>query len=509
MKQCLPFLFFCAITFQSIAQTCPPHGQVASPCFQVGRPVFPEQDCCGAIALCNALNIVPNNQILGPGCVGAELPSSLNTCLTLNENRTTWYTFEIRPLPGGPTAPGSQAGLLRVVILPNDLDSITPGDNGLISRGTLDYDFALFDITLFGDEKAAACAAIKASTAVGTSGTIQLSCNYSGFTGPTGLLEPGTGDNGGNRYNRPLAVTVGQRFILAVDNFSSNQFGYKILFDGLPIPLGAIPTAVVVPPRVDSIRFANLRTPTCADSTLLVTFSHPVSCESIQGSLRVTDATTGANITVDSIVPYLGCNVDRQDTTFRIVFQGFVPGRTYRLVNTGLITDICGNSLDADSIFFTYLGEQFTSLISNNGGVLISDISAGVTFQWYRNGTLIPGATDPTFTLTQAGTYFLEIRNTSGCVAQSNQIVITSSLLKGKSTVQVFPNPSDGTFNIVLNGQQDFSSLKVMDARGRLMLNEKIVQGAAQHQFHLQTSGVYSLELIGNKSSFHQRVVVK
>jgi len=509
MKQYLPFLIFCALSFQSFAQICPPPGQLASPCFQQQTPVYPEQDCCGAISLCREINQVGDNRILGPGCVNNELPSTGNTCLSSNERRSTWYTFEVRPLPGGPTSPGSPAGVLRVVILPGDIDSIPTNDNGQSSVGTLDYDFALFDVTLFGTQRAAACAAIKTTTAVDAPGTIQLSCNYIGTNGPTGLLDPGTGNNGGNRYNLPLPVTVGQQFVMVVDNFSNNATGYRIIFGGFAIPSGAEPTAVVVPPPIDEIRFANLRTPTCNDSSLFITFSNPVSCEAIQGSLRITDATSGVNIAVDSILPFEGCNSDGQDTTFRIVFRGFVAGRTYRIVNSNTIADICGNTLVSDSIFFTYLGQQFVPVISNSGGVLISNITAGVTFQWYRNGVLIPEATNPTFALTESGTYYLEIRNSSGCVAQSNQIVITTSQLKIKSSIQVYPNPSDGIFTVKLNGRQDFTSLRVIDACGRLILQDKIVKRAVQHQFYLQSAGVYSLELIGNKSSVHQRVVVK
>ncbi len=336
-------------------QTCPPPGQVASPCNQTARPVFPEQDCCGAIALCSEINFIPNNAILSSGCVAAELPGSGNTCLASNERRTTWYIFEIRPLPGGPIAPGSPAGLLRILIFPNDIPVNLPiTDNGTNGIGLLDYDFGLFDITAFGGDRAAACDAIKNTTGVGTPSTIQRSCNYSGTDGPTGLIEPGTGNNGGNRYNAPIAVTVGQRFILAVDNFSNNQFGYKIYFGGFQQDPGLPPSAIVTPPATDTIRVADFSTPECIDTIFTVKFTRSVLCDSVKpNKFNITTSDPLIIARVVTVNPFMGCNADGQDSIYRLSVQPLIPGLTYTLFVIDTIRDLCGNSVQIDSISFT------------------------------------------------------------------------------------------------------------------------------------------------------------
>lgn len=355
MKRLL--LGICAFTASSIialAQTCPPPGQTASPCFQTQRPVFPEQDCCGAIPLCSEVNFIPNNSILGPGCVNAELPGAGNTCLATNERRTTWYIFEVRPQPGGPTAPGSPAGLLRILIFPNDIpDQLPITDNGAGSIGTLDYDFSLFDITAFGNNRAAACQAIKRAPAATVPGSIQVSCNYNGLSGPTGLIEPGTGNNGGNRYNRPIPVTVGQRFIFAVDNFSNNDFGYKIYFGGLRQDPSLPPSAIVTPPPTDTIRVADFSTPECIDTIFRVKFTRPVLCDSVRpGKFNIRTSDPAINARVNFTRPFQGCNADGQDSVYQFSIRPLIPGLNYTLFVTDTIRDLCGNSVQIDSISF-------------------------------------------------------------------------------------------------------------------------------------------------------------
>jgi hypothetical protein len=124
--------------------TCPAPVPGTPNCFQTSRPSagnpltnwppIPNQDCCNAIPLCQPYNEIENGVIipegapagtLYPGCVNNELPSDANTCFSNNEKGTTWYKFQIRPLPGGPTAPGSPAGKLRFKIIPKDVD-LTP-----------------------------------------------------------------------------------------------------------------------------------------------------------------------------------------------------------------------------------------------------------------------------------------------------------------------------------------------------------------------------------------------
>lgn len=57
--------------------------------------------------------------------------------------------------------------------------------------------------------------------------------------------------------------------------------------------------------------------------------------------------------------------------------------------------------------------------VSINGNQLVS--TAAVTYQWYRNGDLIAGATGQTYTPTQSGIYLVRITDANGCVYRYSQ----------------------------------------------------------------------------------------
>lgn len=75
---------------------------------------------------------------------------------------------------------------------------------------------------------------------------------------------------------------------------------------------------------------------------------------------------------------------------------------------------------------------------------------AGETVQWYRNGTLIPGATGTSYTATLAGNYTAIVTNASGCTDESNTIAITIYSVPSASITAAQPNFCPGTSSILL-----------------------------------------------------------
>lgn len=367
---------------QSFAQptTCPAPTPGTPQCYQTSRPnagnpltnhpPIPNQDCCNAIALCQPLNFIDNGVVvptgapagvLFPGCVQDELPVAANTCFGNNEKATTWYKWQIRPLPGGPTAPGSPAGKLRFKIIPLDAledpnyDPFT--DLGAVGYGNTDYDFLLFKVNSQMGNDGAVCTAIKNSTAITNPNSVIASCNWTGTRGPTGLFEPGTGtanaQGPATRFNRPLPVNVGDVFYLAIDNFSVNQQGFYVDFRGLEAPDDS--TAIVNPPATDTISFAKVESPECASKTFVLKFTSPVRCDSVRADKFII---TGLNppYTITSILPQGGCNPGGQDTAFVFTISPDMPDTTLMIIVVNEIKDICGNKVMQDTarIFLQY-----------------------------------------------------------------------------------------------------------------------------------------------------------
>ena len=88
--------------------------------------------------------------------------------------------------------------------------------------------------------------------------------------------------------------------------------------------------------------------------------------------------------------------------------------------------------------------------ITQNGDSLISSATAGN--QWYLNGLVISGATDPIYQASKEGNYYTKVTDTtSGCIPTSNTIDYVLSAVDTVASPKgllVTPNPTTGILNI-------------------------------------------------------------
>lgn len=77
-----------------------------------------------------------------------------------------------------------------------------------------------------------------------------------------------------------------------------------------------------------------------------------------------------------------------------------------------------------------------------------------VSFQWYENSVLIPGATNNTYTATTSDYYSLVATNSFGCFNTSNIVFVTVNGINETvlvNNVSIFPNPNKGEFVITFD----------------------------------------------------------
>ncbi len=67
-----------------------------------------------------------------------------------------------------------------------------------------------------------------------------------------------------------------------------------------------------------------------------------------------------------------------------------------------------------------------TSLVQGSSVKILSTVNTDVTYQWYKDDVLIPGAVGNTLLASQSGAYKLRASNTSGCFTFSSPIIVTS-----------------------------------------------------------------------------------
>ncbi len=152
-----------------------------------------------------------------------------------------------------------------------------------------------------------------------------------------------------------------------------------------------------------------------------------------------------------------------------------------------------------------------TPAITQNGTVLTS--STASSYQWYRNGQVIAGATNQTYNTMIFGDYCVVVDG-GGC--PSNTITIgTAGIneLESDCNFTVYPNPNNGNFFISFNViERNTYTIKIINSLGAVVYTETLLdfQGEYINPFCQESlaKGVYVVSLLGNNSEAVKKVIV-
>lgn len=260
------------------------------------------QDCMSPIALCANPTPIGNPGYQNTGNV-CDFGSGGNC--TSGEVNAMWIQFTI-----------VTAGSLQFNIIPNDYAGC---DN------ETDYDWVLFRTT---GASSTNCANITS-----TSGDGELACNYS-YLGVTGMSTTGNTPTSGispaptagcydASYESSIAASVGDVFLLVVQNYSGSSSGFNLTFPtaaGTAVPGTTLPTQVLWTGG--------------ANTTSVTTASNWGGCTTPNCSPGV-DAIVAASATVQ---PVVAANMSVKSVTIN-------PGATLT-INANVKLDVCGNFIN-------------------------------------------------------------------------------------------------------------------------------------------------------------------
>jgi hypothetical protein len=252
----------------------------------------PEQDCKGAISVCQQTYTQPNSYS-GYGTI----QEVYNTCLLVKERQSVWYVFTVQ----------------------------TTGSFGFILNTSKDYDFALYDITTIG------CGGIPSATPV--------RCNFSGTYGNTGLNASSTQNKtpaiSYNYLQSPIMpgitnVNAGETYALIIDNFTQDNNGYTLTFNG---------TASIFDNTAPVLISANDN----CNNKAVVTFSEPIKCSSIASNGNDFNITGPGPITITAAAG-VNCSSNGLTNQVEITYTGTTTSGVYTVAPkvTNSITDKCG-----------------------------------------------------------------------------------------------------------------------------------------------------------------------
>jgi hypothetical protein len=188
-------------------------------------------------------------------------------------------------------------------------------------------------------------------------------------------------------------------------------------------------------------------------------------------------------------------------------------GASYTVTNAGsysamAISGGC-TSTNSSATTVTVNTKPVTPTITQNGAKLIS--SSGVGNQWYLNNTLITGATSQTFTATTNGSYTVIVTNNSCSSSASNAVNMIAAGLEDEKIiagVSVYPNPSNGVFNLIVPQGQVYEAT-VTDLTGKVLFTRTVKEANTKLNLKNTAKGIYVLKLVSNGKTIVRKIAVE
>jgi hypothetical protein len=248
----------------------------------------------------------------------------------------------------------------------------------------------------------------------------------------------------------------------------------------------------------DSFQWIDGITYTTSTQTPTITISTVNGCDSIL-TLHLT--LLNSNSGIDSIV---ACKS-----------YTWIDGITYTQSNQNA-SYVLPNSMGCDSTVFLDLEITNVADVTTwmSGTAIVATDSTAVSYRWIdctRNFQIIPNANLHYYVPTSAGSYAVEI-NDGNCIDTSNCVFINNIGLESLSsgnTLEIFPNPSLGQFEVHLPSPLQDVQVSIFNYQGKLVYSEQR-NSFFEDQIHFNgPSGIYILKIENADFNFSERIVIQ
>lgn len=152
------------------------------------------------------------------------------------------------------------------------------------------------------------------------------------------------------------------------------------------------------------------------------------------------------------------------------------------------VTDVYGCTLTSTSSTITVDPLPIKPIIDKIGSILTTS-TPYFTYQWYRNGKIIAGATSRSYTISFDGDYHVVVTNGPGCKNISDilsvQNLSVKQIVRDGVKIDLYPNPSQSIINI--DAPIDVN-LMIRDIQGKQIMELK---NAKQVDMSAYADGIY------------------
>jgi|GEM_PF-2145019 len=250
-------------------------------------------------------------------------------------------------------------------------------------------------------------------------------------------------------------------FAQNVQNLGVTGYSHMVNFNMPKNAVDSVPLRMRLVMRTTFITNLNLCSSNCGDYKDFTVFlsphplytlfstSTPTVCGVDSATVNFTNNSRGA-------VSYLWDFGDGTTST------AAAPSHKYYTYGTYTVKLVTSNGASYDSLIRTnYItfNQGLPVPVLTLSGTVLSTTATATSYQWYRNGTVISGATSPSYNLTLDGTYKLVITNTNGCTTSSANFsyfpvhpnfTCSPTSICGSATYTVFNNSSSNATSYVI-----------------------------------------------------------
>ncbi|WP_338791253.1 T9SS type A sorting domain-containing protein [Bernardetia sp. MNP-M8] len=178
---------------------------------------------------------------------------------------------------------------------------------------------------------------------------------------------------------------------------------------------------------------------------------------------------------------------------------------------------ICGEAKQ-DTVVVQSTNKNYKFDINFDENENILSVPTGkVTYQWYRDGVLITGQTNPTLNLetlqNRIGVYTVVISSGDTSITSEpftiDRILSNDDFIKA-NYIKIYPNPTTSLLNIELNTILNASEVTLVNALGMELQTTKIINSdKITLDLNNLSNGIYFVKIISQKGIFYKKVVLK
>lgn len=186
--------------------------------------------------------------------------------------------------------------------------------------------------------------------------------------------------------------------------------------------------------------------------------------------------------------------------------------------NAGVLTTV---SAGTTTITYTDGGQNATKVvtvhplptvtISIAGDVLTSGTPTGN--QWYHDGVAIPGATGQTYTVIQAGDYYVIVTDGNGCEGISNTIDYQTASVNdfdvNSSELLLYPNPANEVLKVENKSDFRLKQIIIFNVLGQKVYHADSLDNQSSIDVYNFETGVYNVKIIFEEGEVNRKVIIK